>query len=202
PGPGAVPAVPKAVEAPFRARDGRRVREVLAQVRPRRPRLARVADLAGRVGVVRPVRVSGPTDDASGVALPEEARAVRADGPARAAVVAVELEVGARLVRRAARMAARASLARADAGLTRVAGRARVVVVARRAVQNGRVRARAGRGVARADVVALVRGEDADRLALPEADAAEAAIALRARGAVVARRPVGRGGVRARAGRG
>src|SRR5438876_731087 len=88
----------------------------------------------------------------------------------------------------------------AGAGLARVGPRARAVVVARRAVRLGRVRARAGRRVARADVVALVLGGAGDgipvRAALPLSG-----VGPRARAVVVARRAVRLGWVRAHAGR-
>src|SRR5947199_4778746 len=90
--------------------------------------------------------------------------------------------------------------ARARTCLAGVRARARAVVVAGRAVRLGRVRARAGRRVARADVVALVLGGAGDGIRAG-AGAGLARVRARARAVVVARRAVGLRGVRARAGR-
>src|SRR5262249_5783270 len=114
----AAPVATVSREASFRARGIRRIGEVRAQIRPRSPRPARIADLARVARVQGAVRVSGATDDTSIVAVSEQTRAVRAAAPACTAVVVVEAEVDARLVCRATRSAGRATLARADAGLT------------------------------------------------------------------------------------
>jgi len=89
--------------------------------------------------------------------------------------------------------------ARAHAHLTRVGLRARVAVVARAPVGLGGVRAGAGRRVARPRVVTLV-GRGADDGIRARAHATLAGVGVRAPVAVVARAPVGLGGVRACAG--
>src|SRR5437762_2970277 len=147
--------------------------------------------------------------------VPARARACLAGVRARARVVVVARRaVGLRGIRaRAGRRVARADVvalvlggagdgirAGAGAGLARVGPRARAVVVARRAVRLGWVRAHAGRRVARADVVALVLGSAGDGVRAG-ARAGLAGIGARAGAAFVARRAVGLCGVRARAGR-
>src|SRR5437667_112477 len=88
--------------------------------------------------------------------------------------------------------------ARARTCLAGVRARARAVVVAGRAVRLGRVRARAGRRVARADVVALVLGGAGDGIRAG-ARAGLAGIGTGAGAGGVARRAVRLGGVRTRA---
>src|SRR5206468_1700291 len=88
---------------------------------------------------------------------------------------------------------------RAGARLTGVRPRAGGAVVAGGAVGLGRVRAHAGRRVARPRVVALVGGRADDRVA-PCAGTRPASVGLRADIAVVAEGAVGLGGVRAHAG--
>src|SRR5438094_460212 len=90
--------------------------------------------------------------------------------------------------------------ARARTCLAGVRARARVVVVARGAVGLGRVRARAGRRVARADVVALVLGGAGDGIRAG-AGPGLARVGPRARAVVVARRAVRLGGGRGCGGR-
>src|SRR5439155_279100 len=132
---------------------------------------------------------------------------------ARAVVVAGRAVRLGRVRARAGRRVARADVvalvlggagdgirAGAGAGLARVGPRARAVVVARRAVRLGWVRAHAGRRVARADVVALVLGSAGDGVRAG-ARAGLAGIGARAGVAVVARRAVRLCGVRAHAGR-
>src|SRR5439155_774350 len=100
------------------------------------------------------------------------------------------------LILRGARDGVRAG---AGAGLARVGVRARVAVVARRAVRLRRFGAHAGRRVAGADVVALVLPVAADGLR-PGAGAGLARVGARAPAVVVARRAVRLGWVRAHAG--
>src|SRR5205814_862959 len=132
---------------------------------------------------------------------------------ARAVVVAGRAVRLGRVRARAGRRVARADVVtlvlggagdgvRAGAGacLARVRARARAVVVARRAVRLGWVRAHAGRRIARADVVALVLGSAGDGVRAG-ARAGLARIGARAGVAVVARRAVRLCGVRAHAGR-
>src|SRR5437762_2540130 len=132
---------------------------------------------------------------------------------ARAVVVAGRAVRLGRVRARAGRRVARADVvalvlggagdgirAGAGAGLARVGPRARAVVVARRAVRLGRIRTRACRRVACADVVALVLGGAGDGIRAG-ADAGLARVRARARVVVVARRAIGLRGIRARAGR-
>src|SRR5207249_2408418 len=88
----------------------------------------------------------------------------------------------------------------ARAGLAGIGARAGVAVVARRAVRLCRVRAHAGRRVARPYAVALILGGAGDRIRAG-ARAGLAGIGARAGVAVVARRAVRLRGVRAHAGR-
>src|SRR5262249_2577064 len=141
-----------AAVAPRRAERVVTTSERAAEAPPGRTAVGRVAGLAVVAGIVRPVGIGGPVDDAAVEALSSVAGAVGARMTAGAAVVVVVAEVGAALGPRsrtaAARLAHGARAAGADPLMARFSARTGVGIIAGGAVEVGPGSALTGCGIA------------------------------------------------------